>query len=98
MKYKCSPQSGLRNVKLKERNQQGKKFQSTQWRKPIAEFKTKPRSSKKIEENKTEENHEQEHGADQPVSRVWFSNFDESVHRLLNIFNWVHTDHGTTAF
>ena len=96
MKYKSSPQSGQRNVKLHKRNRQQKNCQSTGWRKSIAEFKTKQRSWKKIKETKTEEIHEQEQHycsehrqfVDPNISHAMFSNLDESVHRMWNIFNW----------
>ena len=96
MKYKSSPQSGQRNVKLHKRNRQQKHCQSTGWRKSIAEFKTKQRSWKKIKETKTEEIHEQEQHycsehrpfVDPNISHAMFSNLDESVHRMWNIFNW----------
>ena len=96
MKYKASPQSGQRNVKLMEMNGGDRKFESMKWRKSIAEFKTKRESWKIIKVNKSEEiPEEKEHKCsahrqfrDPNISYELFSHLDESVNRMWNSFNW----------
>ena len=89
MKHMSSPQSGQRNVKMKERYQHTKQLPSNKWRKSIAEFKTKQRVTKIKGNNGAEIPAQDERQFIDPnISFARFNTFDESIHRMWNMFNW----------